>query len=70
MDAMTYASLKVIIDGQAYLYAMLNLGSEVEKEDFQACMDQYKEDTGDLINGVLEGLVEEAAKQEEANEQE
>ena len=36
MDALTYATLQVVIDGQAYMHALITLGGDVPEEEFQA----------------------------------
>lgn len=75
MDALTYATLQVVIDGQAYMHALITLGGDAPEDEFQAAMTAFKEETGELINQVLESIrqeivAEEAAEAEATQEEE
>lgn len=65
MDVITYASLQVVIDGQAWLYAVLLKGGDAPEEEFKAAMLEYKEETETLINQRVTELLAEAAAEEE-----
>lgn len=58
MDALTYASLQVVIDGQAWLYAVLKEGGDAPEELFKAAMNDYKQETEQLINDRLAEILE------------
>lgn len=61
MDALTFATLKVLTDGQAYLHALIHAGADAPKGVFEAAMNDYKKDHAELISDVLEGLADEQA---------
>jgi hypothetical protein len=46
--------LKVIVDGQAYLYAMFNARPNAEDEELEALMMEWKTETASLIGELLE----------------
>jgi hypothetical protein len=54
MDRKTAAMLKVIVDGQAYLYAMFNARPNAEDEELEALMMEWKTETASLIGELLE----------------
>jgi len=58
LDILTYASLQVVIDGQAWLYAVLKEGGDAPEDLFKAAMTEYKEETEELINSRVADLVE------------
>lgn len=61
MDRVTAATLKVIIDGQAWLYANF-LSSQaqapVTQEQFEEYENDWKQSTAELVNALLEGETE------------
>jgi len=70
LDALTWATLKVLTDGQAYVHALIHAGADAPDEDFKAAMNDYKQDHAALISELLEGLAHQAAAtQEEMDEQ-
>ena len=48
----------MVIDGQAWLYAVLKEGGDAPEETFKAAMKEYKEETEVLINAALADLME------------
>lgn len=60
MDKVTAATLKVIIDGQAYLWAHQRqqeselLGGDVSPTQFEKWEAEWKEESANLINTILE----------------
>ena len=64
-EALLDATLKVIIDGQAYLYAhsiqvdMERAGEVVTSEMFESFEDDWKNETAQLITDLLGGGEEE-----------
>ncbi len=70
MDILTYASLQVVIDGQAWLYAVLAEGGDAPEDKFRAAMKEYKEETEVLINNQVQELVETVGLAEELLEEE
>lgn len=63
------ALIKVVIDGQAYLYAqhfklMAELmGQEISEEEFQKWEDEWKEQTSELVKGLIFDYTEENNEQ-------
>ena len=59
-DKLLRATVKVIFDAQAYLYAEIqrliteSYGATITDEQFQEHMDEFKLETAELINGLLE----------------
>jgi hypothetical protein len=56
----------VVIDAQAWLYAVITEGGDAPEDKFEAAMTAFKEETGDLINQALELLRQEMIAEEEA----
>jgi hypothetical protein len=48
------ALLRIIIDGQAWLYAQLLLPPEGSESDHQALQDEWKRQTAELLKEILE----------------
>ena len=71
MDALTYASIQVLVDGQAWLYAALALGTDGPDDEFQAAMNEFKQEHANLVEQVIMELVEkaEAIEEEEADDE-
>lgn len=65
MDVLTYATLNVVIDNQAWLYAALTVGLDAPEEEFRAEMQAWKETTGDLIEEALADIARELAEEED-----
>lgn len=59
MDGLTYVTLQVVIDNQAWLYAAHEVGLDAPDEEFLAAMNAWKETTGDLIEEELQKLAAE-----------
>ena len=54
-----------MIDGQAWLYAVLKEGGSAPEDVFKAAMLEYKEETEELINNRVAELLVEIAEEEE-----
>ena len=67
MDALTYVSMQVIIDNQAWLYAAHTVGTDAPDDEFLAAMTDWKRESAALIEEGLQQLIDEA---EAADEQE
>ncbi len=65
MDVLTYATLNVVIDNQAWLYAALTVGLDAPDDEFRAAMTQWKETTGELIEEAIADLVAELALEDD-----
>ena len=65
MDALTYATLQVVVDGQAWLFAVLTAGGDAPEEEFRAAMTQFKEETAELISSALETIIARAGEEGE-----
>lgn len=65
MDALTWATMKVLTDGQAYIHALIHAGADAPDAVFLAAMDDYKQDHAELISNELEALAQRALDEEE-----
>ena len=65
MNALVYTTLKVVIDGQAYLHAFLSVGGDAPDDVFKEAMLDYKKDTAELIQEELNKLEDLATAEEE-----
>ena len=65
MDALTYVTMQVIIDNQAWLYAAQTVGLDAPDEEFLGAMQDWKQTSAELIEEELQKLVEELNDEQE-----
>ena len=65
MDLLTYATLKVVIDSMAWLNAIITVGGDAPEEEFKEAMLIFKEETGKIIEEVVQQIIDEQNIQEE-----
>ena len=55
MDRLTKAMMKVVIDGQAYLYAALNATQDTTPEQFEALENEWILESKALVEELYHG---------------
>ncbi len=65
MDLITYATLQVVIDAQAWLSAINAVGGDAPEEKFKAAVLQFKEETARLIGEQVETITAQIEAQQE-----
>jgi len=59
LDLLTYATLKVVIDTLAWLNAVITVGGDAPEEEFKSAMNTFKEETGEIIEEVVQKIIDE-----------
>ena len=70
LDLLTYATLKVIIDTLAWLNAVITVGGDAPEDEFKSAMNVFKEETGRIIEDVVQQIIDEQDEQDEKGEEE
>jgi hypothetical protein len=68
MDILTYATMQVVIDAQAWLYAIITVGGDAPEDEFRAAEDQFKKETAGLIEQAVVDLAAVLAGTEDEDE--
>ena len=58
MDIVTFATLQVVIDNQAWLAAAQQVGLDAPDDEFQEIMEAWKESTAELIEQQVDKYME------------